>query len=482
LSLAKVGKFREAWEVIVNNNPFPAVMGRVCYHTCEKACNRGQFDEAVNINLIERAIGDIALAENWQFSNTAVSSGKKVLIIGSGPSGLSAAYFLKMLGHDVTVYENHAKPGGMMRYGVPRYRLPSDIIDAEIDRIKNLGVEIICNKNVDNIQDICDVFDAFYVSTGAHLPTKIDVNVKKGANVIDAIDLFRRLEDDPDSVPNFSGNVLVYGGGNTSMDAARVALHLGAKNVKIIYRRTIGSMPAHESELKEALDEGVEVFCLRTINTIEKGKVLVDIMDYDEKSEVLSKTGDTETLNADHVIFAIGQSINERIFQGINDIVVSEKGFVEIDQNMMTGARGIFAGGDIISGKRSVTHAIGHAKKAAKCIDAYLRGIEYSACERKEVANFKKINTDYFKKNPRIKISKCYNCLTHEDEIVSEAFRCFSCGNCFNCDNCYGYCPDNAIVKHPDGSMEINYNYCKGCGICASECPCGAIKMVSDEK
>jgi 2-oxoacid:acceptor oxidoreductase delta subunit (pyruvate/2-ketoisovalerate family) len=325
------------------------------------------------------------------------------------------------------------------------------------------------------------VFDAVYVSIGAHLAVKTDVNIEKGANVIDAIDLFRRLEDEPNLVPHLGDKVFVYGGGNTAVDAARIALRLGAKNVKIIYRRTVSNMSAHETEIKEALDEGIEILCLRTINTIENGKIFTDIMNYDEESDVLTKTGETETFHADSVIFAVGQSVNAGIFAETSGISVSDKGVVEVDRNMMTGSAGIFAGGDIVFGKRSITNAIGHSKKAAKCIDAYLREIECSTDRKKETISFKKINTAYFKKNPKAKNCSNNDGITSEKEAMAEASRCFSCGNCFKCDNCYGYCPDNAIIKHSDGSLEINYDYCKGCGICASECPCGAIKMVSDE-
>jgi 2-oxoacid:acceptor oxidoreductase delta subunit (pyruvate/2-ketoisovalerate family) len=478
LSLAKEGKFREAWEELVRHNPFPAVMGRVCYHTCEKTCNRGQFDGAVNINLIERSVGDMAIAEDWQFRNCAAAVGKKILVIGGGPGGLAAAYFLKMSGYDVTVCDSHAKLGGMMRYGVPRYRLPAHIIDAEINRIKNLGVTIISNKNIDNLTDVRNEFDAIYVATGAQMAAKTDITVGKGANIIDAVDLFRMLEDEPNTLPPLGDKVFVYGGGNTAVDAAGTVLRLGAESVKIIYRRTINDMPAHESEIKEALDSGIEILCLRSINTVEKGKILADLMNCDKESGVLSKTGETEILCADSVIFAIGQSVNKGLFQGIDEIVVSEKGVVEVDKNMMTGVAGIFAGGDIVFGKRSVTHAIGHAKKAAKCIDAYLRGVECGADTRKETASFKTINTDYFKKNPRSEVFGKNEKSGSGDEIKAEASRCFSCGKCFHCDNCYGYCPDNAVIKHLDGSVEINYDYCKGCGICASECPCGAVKMV----
>lgn len=488
LSLSQEGKIREAWEVMVNDNPFPAVMGRVCYHTCEKVCNRGQFDGSVNINLIERSIGDIAIENDWSFEKPKTSTGKKILVIGAGPSGLAASYFMRKSGHDVTVYETHIKPGGMMRYGVPRFRLPSGIMDAEIERIVNIGVKLVCNKKVQKLKDEIQNYDAIYLSIGAYMAAKTDIEIKNKACVLDAVDMFRKMEDDPQNLPNLGKTALVYGGGNTAIDAARTALRLGVENVKIIYRRTINNMPAHDTEIQEALAEGIEILCLRSIGLIDGDKVLINKMNYDEESGVVSASGETEIIQADSVIFAIGQSIDEGILDGIDGIVVSEKGVIEINKNMMTGADGIFAGGDVVPGKRTVTNAIGHGKRAAKCIDAYLRCEEFVSNKKPEVANFKKLNTVYFNDDKRNEVSRLGNISFDEKdislsdkEIVSEAERCFSCGNCFHCDNCYGYCPDNAIIKHPDGTLEFNYDYCKGCGICASECPCGAIKMTSEK-
>jgi 2-oxoacid:acceptor oxidoreductase delta subunit (pyruvate/2-ketoisovalerate family) len=489
LSLSKEGKFREAWEVMVKDNPFPAIMGRVCYHTCEKTCNREQFDGAVNINLIERSIGDVAIANSWSFEKQNPDSGKKVLIVGAGPSGLTAAYFLRQMGHDVTVYEDHSKPGGMMRYGVPRYRLPAAIMDAEINRIADLGVKIICGRKISSISAEMENFDAVYVSTGASKAAKSNIEIKKNSNVFDAIDLFRKLEDESANAVNLGKRVIVYGGGNSAIDAARTALRLGAESVKIVYRRTVHTMPAHDIEINEALAEGVEILYLRTINCIDGDKVLIDKMDFDEESNILSKSGEIEILYADSVILAIGQSMDEHIWRGMDAVKISEKGLVEIDKNMMTGADGVFAGGDIVFGKRTVTHAIGHGKKAAKFIDANLRGVEFIPIIKHEMAGFKKLNTVYFKKNAKVNVSRLGDLSFSEkdvsysnENIVVESARCFSCGNCFHCDNCYGYCPDNAIIKHPDGSLEINYDYCKGCGMCAAECPCGSIKMVSEDK
>jgi 2-oxoacid:acceptor oxidoreductase delta subunit (pyruvate/2-ketoisovalerate family) len=489
LTLTKAGKFYEAWKIITKDNPFPAAMGRICYRTCEKICNRELFDGAVSVSAIERSIGDMAIDQAWSFENVTVNSGKNVLVIGGGPSGLAAAYFLRMLGHDVTVYEDHLKAGGMMRYGVPRYRLSRRVVDAEIKRIENIGVKIICQKKITDINAEIDNFDAVYLAMGAHKASQTGVEIKNKPNVVNAVDLFKKVEDDFSNFLNLGNNVFVYGGGNTAIDAARTALRLGAKSVKIIYRRNIRQMPAHAAEINDALAEGIEILCLRTISCIDGGRVFVNKMNYDEERDILTLSGETEILHADSVIFAIGQSADVSILHGAKNIKISEKGVIEIDKNMATGVPGVFAGGDIVSRKRTVTNAIGHAKKAAGCIDAYLRGTTYTLDIKNEVTNFKKLNVTYFKKSAKITAPEWQNISFEEKnisysekELMTEASRCFSCGSCSNCDNCYGYCPDNAIIKRADGSLEINYDYCKGCGICATECPCGAIKMVPNDK
>ncbi|MDR3179838.1 MAG: FAD-dependent oxidoreductase [Holosporaceae bacterium] len=489
LSLAQEGNFLEAWNVIMQNNPFPATMGRACYHTCEKVCNRGKFDGAVNINLLERSIGDLAIVSDWEIDAVGLPTNKKVLVIGAGPSGLSAAYFLRKYGHEVTIYERHIKPGGMMRYGVPSYRLPRWVIDAEIRRIINCGVKLFCNRCVSNIKEEMRNFDAIYIATGTSVPTKVDVETNGETNILNAIDLFKKMEDHHcgGSLGETLGKiVLVYGGGNTAIDAARTALRLGAENVKIVYRRTLEKMPAHDSEIQDALQEGIEILCLRSISMIDGKKILLDKMNYNAENNTLSKNGENEIITADSIIFAVGQSIDADPWASLDGLVVSEKGALEIDKNMMTGVGGIFAGGDVVLGKKTITDAIGHGKKSAQCINAYLHNTEIAPGVKTEVVNFKKINFSYFKTTNPLKVEK-FDGLSFEEknislsskEIISESRRCFSCGNCFHCDNCYGFCPDNAIRKSPDGTLAIDYDYCKGCGICSNECPCGAIKMVA---
>lgn len=487
LSLAQEKKFKEAWDVMTANNPFPATMGRVCYHPCELACNRSQFDGSININLIERSIGDMALKNKWAFKIPTEISGKRVLVIGAGPSGLSAAYFLRKFGHEVTVYEACPKAGGMMRYGIPKYRLPKNILDAEVKRITDLGVNIVYNRRVDDIVEERKNFDAVFVAAGACCASKIDMDVKN-ALVFDAVDFLYQVEDNPAKLPALGDTVVVYGGGNTAVDASRTALRLGAKKVKIVYRRTLKKMPAHYEEIQDALKEGIEILCLRTISSIDGRKIVLDEMNFDEETGEISKNGNHEIIEADSVIFAIGQSIDEQIVPRNSGVKVSEKGIIEVNENMMTGEEGIFAGGDVTSKNRTVTTAIGLGKKSAKCIDAFLRGENYISNKKPEVAIFPKINTEYFPDAPRKEVDRLGNLDFNEKDVtydegqtVAEANRCFSCGNCFHCDNCYAYCPDNAIIKHEDGTLEINYDYCKGCGICAAECPCGAIKMVSND-
>ena len=491
LFLAESGNYEGAWRKLVEENPFPAIMGRACYHTCEGACNRGQLDSAVGINSVEHFLGDEAIAKGWKFTKPTVVTGKKVLVVGAGPSGLSAAYHLAMLGHSVTIFEAGPLPGGMMRFGIPQYRLPRNVIDAEVQRIAELGVEIVYNTKVSNILETKQQggFDAVFLAVGAHIAKRAYIPAADSAHVLDAVSVLRSMEGE--DKPLLGRKVVVYGGGNTAIDVARTAKRLGATESIIVYRRNREKMPAHDFELEEALQEGVLVKWLSTIKQAGESSITVEKMALDDKG-FPQPTGEFETLEADSVVLALGQDVDLSLIEGVPGLTVQD-GVVQVNLQMMTGHAGIFAGGDMVPAERNITVGIGHGKKAARNIDAWLRGGVYTAPPKAEVAGFDKLNTWYYSDAPKtvrpvLDIIRRQSTFEEvqggldETNALFEARRCLSCGNCFECDNCYGVCPDNAVIKlGPGKGFEFNYDYCKGCGICVSECPCGAIKMVPEE-
>ncbi len=484
--------YERAWRQIMEDNPFPAVMGRVCYHPCETACNRTHLDEAVGINAVERFIGDEAIAKDWHVDVLAPPSGKRVMVVGAGPSGLSAAYHLARLGHSVTVFDAGPKPGGMMRFGIPRYRLPRDVLDAEIERIVALGVRIELDHKVTSILETMreSAFDAAFLAVGAHLGKRAYIPAGSAAKMLDAVSLLRSMEGE--EAPRLGRRVVVYGGGNTAIDAARTAKRLGAEEAIVVYRRTRERMPAHDFEVEEAEDEGVLMKWLSTIKQVDAGKLVVERMELDDDG-FPQPTGELEELEADSVILALGQETDLSLLDGAPGLVV-EDGVVQVGADMMSGHPGIFAGGDMVPAERTVTVAVGHGKKAARHIDAWLRGTQSERPPRHELAAFDGLNTWYYADAPRSvqpQLERARRASTF-DEVVGgldegtalyEARRCLSCGNCFSCDNCYGVCPDNAVIKlgAPGEPYAIDYDYCKGCGICAAECPCGAIEMRPEE-
>lgn len=490
---AEEGDYRAAWQEIMRNNPLPAIMGRACYHPCESACNRGQLDTAVNIHAVERFLGDLAIREGWPIEGKAPSSGKRVLVIGAGPSGLSAAYHLSMAGHEVSIYEAGPVAGGMMRFGIPKYRLPRDVVQAEIQRILDSGVELRLDTKVDDIPAAMGQggFDACFVAIGAHLAKRVDIPTADAGRIIDAVSILRGIETDAEP-PRLGRRVVVYGGGNTAVDVARTAKRLGAEEAMIVYRRTREQMPAHDFEVDEALEEGVVLNWLSTIKEGDASGFTVEKMELDDQGWP-QPTGEFETIEADTLVLALGQNVDTSILTNLPGVNVSRDGTVKVNPNMMTDCPGVFAGGDMVPSERTVTVAIGHGKKAARNIDAYLRDEPYTAPEKHELAEFEKLNTWYYtdaEKTVQPELDTIRRQTTFEEVLggldennaLFEARRCLSCGNCFECDNCYGICPDNAITKlGPGKRFEFKYDYCKGCGMCVSECPCGAIKMVAEE-
>ncbi len=487
---AEEGKYERAWRKIMEDNPFPAIHGRVCYHPCETACNRGQLDEAVSIHAVERFLGDYAIEQGWQIE-AGEATGKRVLIIGAGPSGLSAAYHLSRMGHAVTIYEAGPKPGGMMRFGIPQYRLPRNIVDAEISRITAMGVSIHVDRKVDNLEIaiIEGKFDAVFLAIGAHLSKRIDIPGRDTGRIIDALGFLKKMEEK--EVPKIGRRVVVYGGGDTAIDAARTAKRLGAEETLLIYRRDREHMPAHDFEVEEALEEGVLTRWLNMIRQIDENRITVEEMILDDKGYP-QPTGRIKTLEADTIILAMGQKVDTRFLKDVPGLDISQDGVIQVDDTMMTGRLGVFAGGDMVPAERTVTVATGHGKKAARHIDAYLNGFHYGKPPSKSVAKFDRLNTWYY--TDADKSQQPYLDLARRrasfEEVVGgldaatallEARRCLSCGNCFECDTCYGICPDNAIIKLGSGKRyEINLDYCKGCGMCAEECPAGAIDMIKE--
>ncbi len=488
---AESGDYEAAWRSLVQNNPMPAVMGRVCYHPCEGSCNRAQLDSSVGINSVEHFLGDEALKRGWKFDPPATPTGKKVLVVGAGPSGLSAAYHLARLGHKVAIHEAGPMAGGMMRFGIPKYRLPRDVLDGEVQRILDLGVDLRLNTKVDDVLEAKKAggFDAVFLAVGAHIAKRAYIPAGEAARIMDAVQVLRGMEEV--EKPLLGRRVVVYGGGNTAIDVARTAKRLGAEEAMIVYRRTREKMPAHDFEVQDALEEGVLIKWLSTITEAGEGAITVERMELDAKG-VPQPTGEFEQLAADSVVMALGQDVDLSLLDRVPGMEI-EGGVVKVGPNMMTSHAGIFAGGDMVPAERTVTVAIGHGKKAARHIDAWLRGAAYDAGPKHELAEFAKLNTWYYSDasktvRPMLDMQKR---ITSFDEVVMaldettalfEARRCLSCGNCFECDNCYGVCPDNAVIKlGPGERFRFNYDYCKGCGMCAAECPCGAIRMIPEE-
>jgi NADPH-dependent glutamate synthase beta subunit-like oxidoreductase len=484
--------YERAWRKLVEENPMPAIMGRVCYHPCETACNRAQLDEAVGVHSVERFLGDLAIERGWRFEAGAEPSGKRVLVVGAGPSGLSAAYHLTRLGHAVTIREAGPMAGGMMHFGIPRYRLPRDVLDAEVRRILDLGVELELNSKVENAAEAMAEggFDAAFLAVGAHIGRRAYVPAGEADRILDAVSLLASMEGE--EKPRLGRRVAVYGGGDTAMDAARTAKRLGATDAVVVYRRTADRMPAHEIEVEEAAEEGVLMRWLSTIKRFEGGRLEIERMELDETG-FPQPTGETEELEADSLVLALGQEADLSLLEGVEGIEVAD-GVVQVGPNMMTGHEGIFAGGDMVPAERTVTVGVGHGKKAARNIDAWLRGEPFERPARHALAGFDSLNTWYYSDAPRTEQARLEAARRSSsfDEVVAgldadnalfEARRCLSCGNCFSCDNCYGVCPDNAVLKlgAPGELYEIDLDYCKGCGLCAAECPCGAIEMVPEE-
>ncbi|OOZ40562.1 glutamate synthase [Solemya pervernicosa gill symbiont] len=493
LALAQAGEYHAAWQLLLENNPFPAIHGRVCYHPCETACNRAYTDAEVSIHAVERFLGDMAMEQGWKPEFTAPAGGKRVMVVGAGPSGLSAAYHLTRLGHEVEIFEAGPVAGGMIHFGIPAYRMPRDELKREIKRVEDMGVKIHLNHRIEDVQTEKEKgnFQAVFVAVGAHISKNIDVPARDAKGMMDAVSFLKSVENG--EPVQLGRRVAIYGGGNTAMDAARVAKRMGVDEAMIIYRRDRDNMAAHDFEADEALEEGVKINWLRTIKEVDGGTIEVEIMELGEDGRP-QPTGKFEKLEADSLIMAVGQQTDTGFLCDVPGIEFKRDDTVVVGENMMTGADGIFAGGDMVPTDRSVTIATGHGKKAARYIDGWLRGETYQPLSKHPIVDHEKLQLWYRTEAPmteqqNLPLSQRLGGFEEilqgisEKEAVYESKRCLSCGNCFECDGCYGSCPEDAIIKlGPGKKYQYNYELCTGCAVCQEQCPCHAIEMIPESE
>ena len=491
LALVQAGKHRDAWEALVLDNPMPAVHGRVCYHPCEDHCNREQLDGTVSIHAVERFLGDLAAKEEWPFKIDGPPSGKRVLVVGAGPSGLAAAYHLVRMGHAVEIHDAGPLPGGMMHFGIPAYRLPREDLMNEIQRIEAMGVKIVLNHKVEDIlaEKTAGGFDAVFVAIGAHVSKHVDIPARDAARVLDAVSFLRGVSTG--ERPRLGRRVVIYGGGNTAMDAARTAKRLGAEEALIIYHRDRAHMPAHAFEADEALEEGVKIKWLSSIKEIAGQALTVEVMELGPDGRP-QPTGRFEAIEADAVVLALGQQTDSNFLKRVPGIEFEMDGTVVVNSDMMTGHPGVFAGGDMVPSRRTVTAAVGHGKKAARYIDAWLRGNTYRPSAEPPIVSFDMLHLPIYSDADRTEQSVLpVEARTtgfaevlaglSDDDASYEAKRCLSCGNCFECDQCYAACPEQAVEKlGPGRRYRYLYDRCTGCAVCFEQCPCHAIEMIPE--
>ncbi len=485
--------YERAWRKLMEDNPLPAVMGRVCYHPCETACNRGQLDEAVGIHSVERFLGDEAIKRGWQVEFDVEPSGKRVLVVGAGPSGLSAAYHLTRLGHEVTIHEAGPMPGGMMRFGIPQYRLPRDVLEAEVRRILDLGVTLELNRKVDNVRDSMREggFDAAFLAVGAHIGRRAYVPAGEAERIVDAVALLESMEGE--EKPQLGRRVVVYGGGDTAMDVARTAKRLGATDAVVVYRRTRERMPAHDFEVEEAAEEGVMMKWLSTVKHFEDGKLLLERMELDETG-FPQPTGETEELEADSLVLALGQEADLSLLEGVPGIESRRRrraGRSEHDDRPRR---------DLRRRRHGPGRAHGHGRRRPRQEGGpttSTAGYAVPITPRPQSTTWRASTpstpgTTRTRRAPSSRssrrrgeppASRRSSAASTSRTPSSKRAAASPAAACFSCDNCYGVCPDNAVIKlgNPGELYEIDLDFCKGCGLCVEECPSGAIEMVPEE-
>jgi NADPH-dependent glutamate synthase beta subunit-like oxidoreductase len=490
--------FEEAFYIFLETTPFPSVCGRVCPHPCETGCNRVQKEGAVGINNIERFIGDFGLEKGLQPKKlTDQARSEKIAIVGSGPGGLSAAYQLARLGYPVTVFEAFPKSGGMLRYGIPDYRLPPDILDGEINRILGMGVQLKLNTAVGteiSLDELRKEYKALFVAIGAHKGIELKIEGEDAPNVFTGTDFLHRVN--VGEAVDVGDKVLVIGGGDTAVDAARVSRRLGA-DVTIVYRRTRKEMPAIDEEVEGAIAEGIKIHYLAAPVEIYKqngraGGMKCQRMELGEpdssgRRRPVPIEGDTFELDFTCLIAAISQAPD---FSGFESLIEG-KDWIKVDERFKTKVDGIYSGGDNTN-LGLVIDAIAHGRAAARTIHEMITSEEARpANSRVNVIQTDKMQLAYYQASQRVphkelpvdvrlkdmgaEITSTYS----EEDAITESQRCMSCGMCFDCATCWSFCQDNAIVKplEKGGKYKFKLEFCTGCKKCSEVCPCGYIEM-----
>lgn len=476
--LANGGSWEDAWSLLTEKNPLPAITGRVCPHPCETSCNRNYLDSPVNINASERFIGDYGIQAKLTFKKSEKKYSEKIAVVGSGPSGLTCAYQLARLGYPVTIFEARKKSGGMLRYGIPEYRLPEDIIDKELQRIIDLGVELKCNTRIGkdiSLADLKKEYKAVYVAIGAHKGRKLGIEGDDAANIYTGVDFLHQIANK--AKIDLGDKVIVIGGGDAAIDAARVARRLGS-DVTILYRRTIKEMPALASEVEEAQKEGIKIEFLSTPVKLNKNKenqavsvtcIKMELGELDEsgRREPKPVKGTEYTIEITSLISAVSQVVDSEDL----DELINERGWVSINEGGETSERGIFAGGDVTEELGTMVQAIRSGNIAAESIDAYMRGKELTRTAPTEIS-YKDIPLEPLKKvarneTPTLPVEERLSNLAGEvklalsqNQVKDEAIRCILCGKdkpeftgiqyfgkiCIACHNCAAICPQQALV------------------------------------
>lgn len=521
--LTAQGSFKEAWETILLENPFPGVCGRVCYHPCELQCNRGEFDETIAIHTLERFLADTASRYELKPALEKMRAKKqRIALVGSGPSSLSAAYFLALLGYQADIFEALPEPGGVLRWGIPLYRLPLVILNEEISRIQEWGVHIHFGKPLSSnfLEEAKNNYDAIFLGCGHSQSLPLTIPGEGLPGVEDGLRFLKKIRQG--DIPSLRGTVAVIGGGNTAIDTARSAARLGAK-VLLVYRRRRQDMPAFVEEVEMALEEGVEIRELETpveivsqngdlVVTLQKMRVAEE--DPQGRARVKPEAKKRQTIRVQHLFTAVGHSAAEDWY----DPPSKKRGVITLNNCVLVHRKGkpvLAYGGDLVASIKSVVHAVASGKEAAMALDMlFQEGLEpmrarlqsclvgkgpavsmeiYRGGPRRKrnhsIVSYENLNTDYFRFAPAISQPR----LLREERLQSfaeinlkigaslairEAERCFNCGICNQCDNCQLFCPEIAVIRdHNPQGRHINYDYCKGCGLCVVECPRNAMAL-----